>query len=85
LKLKQISRREKVINLLCSGCKEIEISKALGVSDRTIRRDLKSFQVQNFIDEMLRLQLRDIARERNIEVRCARALVQYIRKNMLNM
>ena len=58
--LKQISRRKKVIGYLCSGFSEVLIAKKLGVSERTVRRDVKSVQVQEYIDELLRRQLKDI-------------------------
>ena len=59
--LKQVERRHRLIELMCRRLTEKEIAGILGVSERTVRRDLKSLQVQEFASELLRKQLRDIA------------------------
>jgi transposase len=61
LGLKQVERRRRLIALMFTGLTEKEIGEILGVSDRTVRRDLKSPQVKEFALELLRTQLRDIA------------------------
>jgi transposase len=61
LGLKQVERRRRLIELMFTGLTEKEIGEILGVSDRTVRRDLKSPQVKEFALELLRTQLRDIA------------------------
>ena len=67
--LKQISRRKKVIGYFCSGLNAVQIAKKLGVSERTVRRDLKSGQIQEYIDELLRRQLKDIEEGRDRKIR----------------
>ena len=42
------------------GLTESQIAKKLGVSERTVRRDLRSLQVQEFVEELKRRQLQDI-------------------------
>lgn len=61
LGLKQVERRRRLIELMFTGLTEKEIGEILGVSARTVRRDLKSPQVKEFALELLRTQLRDIA------------------------
>jgi len=61
LGLKQVERRRRLIELMFTGLTEKKIAEILGVSDRTVRRDLKSPQVKEFALELLRTQLRDIA------------------------
>ena len=59
-KLHLITRQHKVIELRAQG-KTIEtISKELGVSEKTIDRDLKSQTVAAFTDELIRQQIIDI-------------------------
>ena len=60
LGLKQVERRRRLIELMLTGLTEKKIGEILGVSDRTVRRDLKSPQVKEFALELLRTQLRDI-------------------------
>ena len=61
LGLKQVERRRRLIELMFTRLTEKEIGEILGVSARTVRRDLKSPQVKEFALELLRTQLRDIA------------------------
>ena len=59
-KLKKAVRRLKVIELRVKGYNLEKIAKKLGVNEKTIRRDLKSQQTSDFIDELVRQQLLDI-------------------------
>jgi transposase len=69
LSLKRANRRLQVIELMCKGFTEIQIAKKLGVSERTIRRDLRSLEAQEFGEELKRRQLRDIAECEDIRLR----------------
>lgn len=61
-KLRKVPRRRKVIRLKAQG-KTIEtIASELDVSEKTIDRDLKSQDIQAFIDELIRQQILDILR-----------------------
>ena len=48
---------------------ETQIAKELGVSERTIRRDLKSSQTQDFVEELKRKQLKDIEETDDTKIR----------------
>ena len=76
-KLKLVARRRKVIELRAKGKTIQKIAEELGVSEKTIDRDLKSQQIQDFIDELIRQQLEDII-EAEIKTR-----LQY-RNSLLN-
>jgi IS30 family transposase len=65
LGLKQVKRRIKLIRLRCTGLTEAQIAEELGVSERTVRRDLKSAQAQEFVEELKRRQLLDIEETRD--------------------
>lgn len=58
--LRKKARRRRVIELKAEGKTIAEIAKELGVSDTTIDRDLKSQDIQSFIDELIRQQILDI-------------------------
>lgn len=58
--LRTTIRRRKVIELKASGKTIAEIAKVLDVSEKTVDRDLKSQDVQTFIDELIRQQIVDI-------------------------
>jgi IS30 family transposase len=59
-KLRKKARRRQIIELKAQGYTIAEICKKLGVSDSTVDRDLKSQDVQAFIDELVRRQIIDI-------------------------
>lgn len=59
-KLGKKIRRRKIAIMKGEGFTVEEMSKALGVSDSTVDRDLKSAEVQEFVDELIRQQLLDI-------------------------
>ncbi len=59
-KLRKTARRRKVIELKAQGKTIAVIAKELNVSEKTIDRDLKSQDVQAFIDELVRRQIVDI-------------------------
>ena len=69
LSLKQIERRDRVMQLRCTGLSEVQIATTIGVSERTIRRDLNSSQARDFSEEILRRQLRDIESCKDIKLR----------------
>ncbi len=58
--LRKKARRRRVIELKAQGYTIAEICKELDVSDSTVDRDLKSTDVQQFIDELVRRQITDI-------------------------
>ena len=60
MSIKHFERRKQVIELRRRGLTESQIAKDLGVSERTVRRDLRSLQVQEFVEELKRRQLQDI-------------------------
>ena len=57
---KQVIRRGRVVKLMCMGKSGQEIADILGVSIRTVQRDLKSIEVQEIVEELKRRQLLDI-------------------------
>jgi len=59
-KLKTASRRIKVIELRAKGWTIDKIAGFLKVSEKTIDRDLKSVDVVEFVDELVRRQIEDI-------------------------
>lgn len=67
--IKQFKRRKRVIELRCRGWTEVQIASFLGVSERTIRRDLKSAQANEFVEELKRRQLEDIEENDDSKVR----------------
>lgn len=67
--LKQDERRIKVIELRCSGYTETQIAEMLGVSERTVRRDLKSSIAEEFVCELKRRQLKDIEESKDPKIR----------------
>lgn len=58
--LSRFVRRRRVIELKAQGLTIEEISKQLSCSEKTIDRDLKSQDVQKFLDELVRQQILDI-------------------------
>lgn len=60
VKLKLTPRQLKVIALRVRGWTYEEIGRELGVNERTVRRDIKSAPIQEFIDELVRRQLQDL-------------------------
>jgi len=58
--LKKAVRLRKVIELRAQGGTIDNIAKALGVSEKTIDRDLKGDDIKPFVDELIRQQLTDI-------------------------
>jgi IS30 family transposase len=58
--LKKKVRRRKIIELRTRGRTIAEIAEELGVGDSTVDRDLKSSDVQEFIDALVQQQLIDI-------------------------
>ena len=69
LGLKQDQRRVRVIELRCSGYTEAQIAEMLGVSERTIRRDLRSAIAEEFVSELKRRQLKDIEESQDPKTR----------------
>ena len=67
--LKQDERRISVIELRCSGYTQTEIAEMLGVSERTVRRDLKSSIAEDFVSELKRRQLKDIEESKDPKIR----------------
>ncbi len=67
--LKQDERRIRVIEFRCSGYTEAKIAELLGVSERTVRRDLKSSIAEEFVRELKRRQLKDIEESKDPKIR----------------
>ena len=67
--LKQNEWKIRVIELRCSGYSEVKIAELLGVSERTVRRDLKSSIAEEFVEELKRRQLRDIEESEDPKIR----------------
>jgi DNA-binding transcriptional regulator YhcF (GntR family) len=69
IKLKPSARRVKAIDRRAQGWSYEKIAVELKVNEKTIRRDLKSSQVQDFVDELQRRQIADIEAEEKSYVR----------------
>lgn len=63
-KLRKASRRRKVIQLKADGLLIEDIAKQLGVSEKTVDRDLSSQDAQQFTNELVRQQILDIKKAR---------------------
>ena len=59
-KLTKTVRRHRVIQLKASGKRIQDIATELGVSEKTVDRDLKSQDVHAFLDELVTQQIIDI-------------------------
>lgn len=58
--MKKTVRRRRVVEYRMKGWTIEKIAEELKVSEKTIDRDLKSKQVSDFVDELIRQQLVDI-------------------------
>ena len=67
--LKQDERKIRVIELSCLGYTERKIAGLLGVSERTVRRDLKSVDAEDYVGELKRRQLKDIEESKDRKIR----------------
>ena len=67
--LKQVERRIRVMQLRCSGYTEVQIADVLGVSERTVRRDLRSSAAEDFVCEFKRRQFKDIEECEDLKMR----------------
>ena len=67
--LKQVERRIRVMQLRCSGYTEVQIADVLGVSERTVRRDLRSSAAEDFVCELKRRQFKDIEECEDLKMR----------------
>jgi len=68
-KLRKISRIHKVIEQRAKGNTIEQIAQSLGVSEKTVDRDLKSKTAQDFLDELIQQQIVDINQAEDIETR----------------
>ena len=68
-KLRKISRVHKVIEQRAQGKTIEQISNNLGVSEKTVDRDLKTKTVQDFLDELVQQQIIDINEAEDINIR----------------
>lgn len=60
--LKTAARRRKIIELRVHGYTVEYIAKVLGVSKKTVDRDLKSKDIQDFTERLMRQQLVDVSK-----------------------
>ena len=67
--LKQVERRIRVMQLRCSCYTEAQIAAVLGVSERTVRRDLRSSDAEEFVCELKRRQFKDIEECQDLKMR----------------